>query len=229
MEQKHPQILEASAVIFDVDGTLVNTVDFHAEAWQRAFAKFGFQFEVEKIRSQIGKGGDQLMPVFLKPNEIDKHGKKIDAARQELVERVYFPQVVGFPKVRELFDFLIERGIKVGLGSSAKTDDLKVYKRAAGIEDLKMTETTSEDAERSKPHPDIFNAALDRLKIDPARVMVVGDTPYDVEAATKAGMATTGLLCGGFSEASLRDAGAVDIYQDPEGLLNALKAARGVN
>ena len=120
---------------------------------------------------------------------------------------------------------MIERGIQVALGSSAKTDDLKVYKKAAGIEGLDMIETTSEDAERSKPHPDIFNAALDRLKLDPAVIMVVGDTPYDVEAAKKAGMATTGLLCGGFSEESLRDAGAVDIYRDPEHLLLAVTRA----
>ena len=87
-----------------------------------------------------------------------------------------------------------------------------------------MIETTSEDAERSKPHPDIFNAALVHLKLEPSRVMVVGDTPYDVEAARKAGMATTGVLCGGFSEQSLREAGAVDVYQDPEQLLDVLKS-----
>ena len=225
MKQIRPPILDAVAVIFDVDGTLVNTVDFHAEAWQRAFAHFGFDFDFERIRSQIGKGGDQLMPVFLKPHVIERKGKEIDAFRQELIVREYFSRVVGFPKVRELFDFLAGRGIRVALGSSAKTDDLKVYKKAAGIEDLAMIETTSEDAEKSKPHPDIFNAALDRLKLMPARVMVVGDTPYDVEAAKKAGMATTALLCGGFSEHSLRDAGAVDVYRDPEHLLLALEAA----
>lgn len=225
MTNEKPPILDASAVIFDVDGTLVNTVDFHAEAWQRAFTHFGFDFEFDKIRSQIGKGGDQLMPVFLKPQVIEERGEEIDAFRQGLIEREYFPKVVGFPKVREVFDFLMSRGVKIALGSSAKTDDLKVYRKAAGIEGLDLIETTSDDAEHSKPHPDIFNAALNRLKLEPTRVVVIGDTPYDVEAAKKAGMAMTGLLCGGFSESSLREAGAVDVYRDPEHLLSVLKEA----
>ena len=225
MTQTRPPILDASAVIFDVDGTLVDTVDFHAEAWQRAFSAFGFDFDVIKIRAQIGKGGDELMPVFLDGDVLEKQGKTIEAFRQDLFEREYFHRVIGFPKVPELFRFLIDAGKTIALGSSAKTDDLKVYKKAAGIEGLTTVETTSDDAERSKPHPDIFLAALDRLKLSADTVVVVGDTPYDVEAAKKAGMRTTGLLCGGFSEELLRDAGAVDVYRDPEHLLHVLKAA----
>ena len=225
MTQTRPPILDASAVIFDVDGTLVDSVDFHAEAWQRTFSAFGFEFDLIKVRSQIGKGGDQLLPVFLDGDVLESQGKKIEAYRQELFEREYFHRVVGFPKVPELFRFLIDAGKTIALGSSAKTDDLKVYKKAAGIEGLTTVETTSDDAERSKPHPDIFLAALDRLKHSAETVLVVGDTPYDVEAARKAGMRTTGLLCGGFSEQSLRDAGAVDVYRDPGHLLDVLKAS----
>ena len=212
-------------MIFDVDGTLVDSVDFHAEAWQKAFSAFGFDFDLIKVRSQIGKGGDQLLPVFLQGDALERHGRRIEAYRQDLFEREYFHRVRGFPRVPELFRFLIAAGKTIALGSSAKTDDLDVYKRAAGIEGLTTVETTSDDAERSKPHPDIFIAALDRLKLPAKSVVVVGDTPYDVEAAKKAGMATTGLLCGGFSEDSLREAGAVDIYQDPAHLLAVLKAA----
>ena len=225
MTQNKPPILAATAVIFDVDGTLVNSVDFHAEAWQRAFSAFGFEFDLIRVRDQIGKGGDQLMPVFLDGDVLEQQGKKIEAFRQDLFEREYFHRVLGFPKVPELFRFLIKGGKTIALGSSAKTDDLKVYKKAAGIEGLTTVETTSDDAERSKPHPDIFLAALERLGLAAQDVIVVGDTPYDVEAAKKAGMSTTGLLCGGFSEASLREAGAVDVYRDPEHLLNELEAA----
>ena len=225
MTHSKPPILDASAVIFDVDGTLVDSVDFHAEAWQRAFSAFGFEFDLSEVRSQIGKGGDQLLPVFLHGDTLERQGKQIETYRQDLFEREYFHRVLGFPKVPELFRFLIDAGKTLALGSSAKTDDLDVYKKAAGIEGMTTVETTSDDAERSKPHPDIFIAALDRLKLPAKRVVVVGDTPYDVEAAKKAGMATTGLLCGGFSEESLREAGAVDIYRDPGHLLAVLEAA----
>ena len=225
MTRNRPPILDATAVIFDVDGTLVDSVDFHAEAWQRTFSAFGFEFDLIKVREQIGKGGDQLMPVFLDVDILEKQGKKIEAYRQDLFEREYFHRVLGFPKVPELFKFLIAAGKTIALGSSAKTDDLEIYKKAAGIEGLTTVETTSDDAERSKPHPDIFLAALDRLKLSAGNVVVVGDTPYDVEAAKKADMKTTGLLCGGFSEGSLRDAGAVDIYRDPGHLLEVLEAA----
>ena len=220
-----PPILQARAVIFDVDGTLVDSVDFHAEAWRRAFAAFGHEFAFNAIRSQIGKGGDQLLPVFLDGHVLKKQGEAIEARRRELFEREYFPRVQGFPRTAELFRFLIDAGKTLALGSSAKASDLEVYKTAAGINDLMMVETTSDDAERSKPHPDIFLAALERLKLPAKDVMVVGDTPYDVEAAEKAGMSATGLLCGGFSEASLREAGAVDVYRDPSHLLEVLEAS----
>ena len=225
MTNIRPPILDASAVIFDVDGTLVDSVDFHAEAWQRTFSAFDFKFDLAKVRSQIGKGGDQLLPVFLDADILEKQGKEIEAYRQDLFERDYFHRVVGFPNVPDLFRFLIDAGKTIALGSSAKTDDLKVYKKAAGIEGMTTVETTSDDAERSKPHPDIFIAALGRLRLPSKAVVVVGDTPYDVEAAKKAGMATTGLLCGGFSEESLREAGAVDVYRDPKHLLDVLEAA----
>ncbi len=116
MNHTRPALLDAAAVIFDVDGTLVDSVDFHAEAWQKAFAAFGFDFDVVKIRSQIGKGGDQLMPVFLDADILERQGRKIEAFRQDLFEREYFHRVVGFPHVPELFRFLIKAGKTIALG-----------------------------------------------------------------------------------------------------------------
>ena len=223
MTQAKSALLDADAVIFDVDGTLVDSVDAHAEAWQRAFAAFGFDIDRTEIRAQIGKGGDQLMPVFLDDDVLDRKGKDIEAFRKDLFDRDYMHRVRGFPHVPDVFRLLIDAGIAVALGSSAKGDDLDAYKKAAGIEGLTAVDTTSDDAERSKPHPDIFLAALNRLKMQAGRVIVVGDTPYDVDAAKKAGMRTVALLCGGFSEASLRDAGAIEIYRDPGHLLSALQ------
>jgi phosphoglycolate phosphatase-like HAD superfamily hydrolase len=216
-----PHVLDAAAIIFDIDGTLVDSVDFHAAAWQRAFAAFGHNFEYSRIRSQIGKGGDQLLPVFLSEAEQSSEGPSIEQYRGRLFEKEYMPQVRGFPKVPELFRLLVGRGRRIALGSSAKAKDLPAYKRVAGIEGIPLVEASSDDAERSKPHPDIFNAALSRLGLRADQVVVVGDTPYDIEAARKAGMTAIAVLCGGFSESLLRRSGASQIYRDPAHLLDA--------
>jgi len=208
------------AVIFDVDGTLIDSVDLHARAWQEALAHFGKHFDFERVRYQIGKGGDQLMPVFLSQKELDEFGDELEEYRGELFKREYLSKVKGFPAVRELFQKVKDEGLQIALASSAKEDELKAYKKIADIEDLVEEETSSDDAEKSKPHPDIFEAALARLgDMPPAEAVVVGDTPYDAEAAGKAGLQTIGLLSGGFPEEDLRAAGCVQIYRDPADLL----------
>jgi HAD superfamily hydrolase (TIGR01509 family) len=211
------------AVIFDVDGTLVDSVDFHAEAWQRAFAHFGRDIAFDAIRAQIGKGGDQLMPVFLSKDVVEQEGKAIESFRKDLFARDYMPRVKGFPQVRALFDRLLADGKRVALASSSKSDELQAYKKAAQIADLELTETTADDAEKSKPHPDIFHAALDRLGLPAKTCVVVGDSPYDAEAARKAQLRTTGVLSGGFSDFDLRGAGASQIFEDPADILDNYK------
>jgi HAD superfamily hydrolase (TIGR01509 family) len=208
------------AIIFDVDGTLVDSVDQHARAWQDAFHDFGHDLPLEDIRGQIGKGGDQLMPVFLSKAELDDKGEALEKHRGEVLKERYLPTIKAFPKVRELMQRLQADGKRIALASSAKEDELQKYKQAAGIEDLLDTETSSDDAESSKPNPDIFEAALKRLGgVRAEDVLVVGDTPYDAEAASKAGMRTVGLLCGGWPEEKLRQAGCVTVYRDPADLL----------
>jgi beta-phosphoglucomutase-like phosphatase (HAD superfamily) len=225
MSSDKPQILEAQGVIFDVDGTLVDSVDFHAQAWQRALVSFGFSFDLAAVRAQIGKGGDQLLPYFLDHDDRERFGHAIQERRAEIFERDYMHLVRGFEGVPDLFRLLVDSGKVIALGSSAKGKDLVVYKKAAGIEGIPMAEITSDDVRRSKPHPDIFLVALERLRLRAGQVMVVGDSPYDVLAAHKAGMTATALLCGGFSESSLVRAGAMEIYRDPKHLL---QAARGI-
>ena len=207
------------AVIFDVDGTLVDSVDFHAESWERAFARHGHDIAFAVLRSQIGKGGDQLMPEFLDEAELKKAGPKIEKERGEIFAADYLDRVKGFPGCGDLFRALRGRGLRVALASSSKSAELEVYKKAAGVDGLTDVETSSDDAERSKPHPDIFQAALDRLKLAPDRVVVVGDTPYDADAARKAGVRSVGVLCGGFTEADIRAGGAGQVYRDPADLL----------
>ncbi len=208
------------AVIFDVDGTLVDSVDLHARAWQEAFARFGRHFDFERVRYQIGKGGDQLMPVFLSEEELDEFGEELEEYRGELYKREHLPHVKAFPDVRALFRRVKDEGLQIALASSARAEELKTYKKLARIEDLVEEETSADDAEKSKPHPDIFVAALERLgDVRPSEAVVVGDTPYDAQAAGKAGVKTIGLLSGGFPEEDLRAAGCDPIYRDAADLL----------
>ncbi len=208
------------AVIFDVDGTLVDSVDQHARAWQDAFRDHGQEVAFDRIRSQIGKGGDQLLPMFLSPEDIEANGKALEKHRGDILKQRYLPTIEAFPGVRDLFQRFRDDGVRIVLASSAKLDELAVYKKIADIEDLVDIETSSEDAEKSKPHPDIFHVAMSRLDgVAAADVLVFGDTPYDVEAAGKAGLRTAGMLCGGFPEDGLRAAGCVAIFRDPADLL----------
>jgi HAD superfamily hydrolase (TIGR01509 family) len=208
------------AVVFDVDGTLIDSVDVHAQAWVDAFAEFGHEVRFGDVRRQIGKGGDQLMPVFLSKAEIDRFGEELEERRGALFKERYLHRIKPFPGVRELFQRVIADGKAIALASSAEEDELAEYKKIANIADLIDVETSSDDAEKSKPHPDIFRAALARLEIaQPAQALVIGDTPYDAEAAAKAGLRTVGLLCGGWSEDELKRAGCVGVFRDPADLL----------
>jgi len=208
------------AVIFDIDGTLVDSVDLHARAWQETFRRFGKEIPYERVRHQIGKGGDQLMPIFFSEEELDRFGEEMEKYRGELYKREYLSQVRAFPRVRELFLKIKGDGLRLALASSAKEDELGSYKKIADIEDLVEEETSADDADKSKPHPDIFEAALERLgDVEPAEAIVVGDTPYDAEAAGKLSLRTIGVLCGGFPEAELRAAGCVQLFTDPADLL----------
>ncbi len=209
------------AVIFDIDGTILDSVDLHAEAWEKAFLHFGFDVTFERVRQEIGKGGDQLLPVFLSKEQIEKIGKDLEEYRAKLFKENYLPRVKPFPGVRQLFQTVLDHGQKVALASSARGDELKHYEQIANIEDLVHVETSSADVEKSKPHPDIFEAALERLgpDIKSHDVIVVGDSPHDAEAAKKAGIETVGVLCGGFPEETLREAGCIALYDGPDDLL----------
>jgi HAD superfamily hydrolase (TIGR01509 family) len=207
------------SAIFDVDGTLVDSVDLHARAWQEALAHFGHRVAFEEVRAQIGKGGDQLMPTFLSKEEMRAQSAALEKYRGDLFKRNYLEKVRAFPQVRELFQRLLEDNWQVALASSAKTDEVKVYQEICGLTDLLQAKTSSDDAERSKPYPDIFQAAAARLKAVPTACIVVGDSPYDAMAATAAGMRSIGFLCGGFPRADLITAGFEKLYEGPANLL----------
>jgi HAD superfamily hydrolase (TIGR01509 family) len=208
------------AVIFDVDGTLVDSNLQHVEAWREAFAHYGKELSAEEVHAQIGKGGDQLMPVFLSRHEIERFGADLERLRLEIFTRDYLPNAEPFPKVRELFERLRGDGVRIALATSAKETEIEHHQKTLGIEDLVDVATSKDDAEHSKPCPDIFETALARLDgVEPSDAIVVGDTPYDAQAATRCGLRTIGLLSGGFDEQVLRDAGCVAIYRDIADLL----------
>ncbi len=170
------------AVVFDIDGTLLDSVDQHARAWVEAFAHFGIHAEEAEVRHQIGKGGDQLLPVFVDRDRLAREGKTIEAYRSDLFKRRYLDQVRPFPGVQELLSRLREDGLAVALASSGKASEVENYQRILGIEGLVDAVTSADDADRSKPHPDIFEAVLEKLPgLPKAAVIAVGDTPYDAE------------------------------------------------
>jgi HAD superfamily hydrolase (TIGR01549 family) len=208
------------AIIFDIDGTLIDSVDYHAEAWREVFRRHGIEVAYESVREQIGKGGDKLMAVFLSPGQIQREGKQIDEERGELFRREYLPRVKPFPALHQLFERLRRDGIKIALASSAKRDELEAYKQITGVGPYLETATSSDDAAGSKPDPGIFLAALNGLPgIQPSQALAVGDTPYDAEAAVRAGMSAIGVLCGGFAPEKLTAAGCLKLYRDPADLL----------
>lgn len=203
------------AFIFDIDGTLIDSVDYHAEAWVKAFKKFGKDVKFYEARRQIGKGGDQFLPEFLLKKEIKDFGKALEGERGKIFKKEFLPKIKAFSKVRELFEQLQSNGRQVVLASSAMADELKIYKKIAKIDDLIDDETSADDAEKSKPEPDIFQAALDKLgKINKKNVVVIGDTAYDAEAATKINLKTIGVLTGGWTKSELISAGCNEVYQD---------------
>lgn len=209
-----------NAVIFDIDGTLIDSVDLHAKSWVESFARFGVKARFEDVRGHIGEGADRLIPTFVPPEMPNVKRKEIEEFRAELFKREYLAKVRPFPRVRELFQCVRAEGCKVVLGSSCSADEIDKYKAIANITDMTDHDVTADDAGSSKPSPDIFLRALDRLTpIGPSQTCVVGDTKYDGEAARCAGIPFLGLLCGGSSKEDLQRSGAIAIYRDPADLL----------
>lgn len=214
-----------TAVLFDIDGTLVDSVDLHAQAWRAALARFGHELPYEVVRSQIGKGGDQLLPVFLSPGELRAYGEELDSWRDDLYRREYLPMARPFPRVRQLLQRVRHGGARVALASSCRREELAVYVGVLGIGDLVDAATTADDVDRSKPFPDVFFACLRRLGVPAHRAVAVGDSPHDAEAAADAGVRPVGLLCGGFDPDQLRASGVVALYSDPSDLLERFDAS----
>ena len=211
------------AVVLDVDGTLVDSNDAHARAWVEAFAEHGITVPFEKVRRAIGMGGDKLMPHVAGIDEDSEQGREIGQRRGEVFKRAYLPHLKPFPRVRELLERFRADDLRLTVASSAKDDELDALLQVAGVADLIHAQTSSDEADRSKPDPDIVHAAIARVKCPHDRIVMLGDTPYDVSAATRAGIAIVALECGGWTAAELRGARAV--YLAPADLLERYESS----
>ncbi|MBB5710687.1 HAD family hydrolase [Sphingomonas xinjiangensis] len=206
------------AVLFDLDGTLVDSNEYHVAAWETAFRDAGHAIPAERIREQIGKGGDNLVPALL-PDLDEDAVETLGKAEGDIFQGQYIERVRPFPGARDLIARVTQAGLKAVLASSAGDADIEHYTKLLDAEELIALSTGKDDVKHSKPHPDIFAAAVEKAGIAAADCLVIGDTPYDVEAAKQCGIGTIGLLSGGFSESDLRAAGAIAIYPDAAALL----------
>ena len=211
---------DVTTVLLDVDGTLVDSNDAHARAWVRAFAEEGVDAPFEAVRRLIGMGGDKLIPRVSPFTDDSKEGKRVVTRRQEIFASDFLPGLQPFRDAGRLVAELKRRGLTAVAASSAKAEELQPLLRIAGAEALLDGATSSSDVEESKPSPDIVEAALAKAHAKPANAVMVGDTPYNIAAATAAGVRCIAFRCGGWNDNDLR--GAVAIYDGPWDLLARL-------
>jgi HAD superfamily hydrolase (TIGR01509 family) len=206
------------AVLLDIDGTLIQSNDAHAEAWSFAFSVFGYDVSPQRVLRWIGMGGDKVLAqVDQKLSEDREPGKAIAELREEIFLRDYVGDLRPTNGARELLERIGAEKLLRVVATSAKAEELAGLLNAGGIVDQIDLATTSDDAERSKPDPDIVSTALAKASCKPDEALYLGDTPYDVAAAKSAGVAIVALTCGGWDADAL--AGAEEIYRDPAQLL----------
>ena len=223
--------MQKRAILFDIDGTLVDSNDAHVEAWHRAFAAEGYSFSRTEIHAQVGKGGDNLVPSLL-PNIPVEMQERLAEAEGEIYKREFMPKVEPFEGASRVLKRLAERGHTLVLASSASRAEVDHYVDLLDADGIITGTTSKDDVARSKPCPDIFAAALELTGAAAASAIVIGDTPYDVLAARRAGIDTIAVLSGGFALEELESCGPVAIYQSVRELEsdyeNSLLASGGV-
>lgn len=204
-------------VIFDIDGTLVDSNDAHAQSWVDTFAEAGYDVPFEVVRPLIGMGADKLLPKTIGSSHDGEEGKKLTKRRSEIFREKYLPKLRPLEGSRALVLRVRADGLKPIVATSAKDEELTGLLKAAEVEDLMEEKATASDAKRSKPDPDIVHAAIEESGISPKNLVMIGDTPYDIEAATRAKVRAIGFRSGGWTDEALE--GAVEIYDGPADLL----------
>jgi HAD superfamily hydrolase (TIGR01509 family) len=210
-------------VIFDVDGTLVDSNDAHAHAWVASLREAGHAVPFERVRPLIGMGGDKLLPSAAGVSADSAEGQQIGQRRGAIFRERFLPRLRPFAGAPELVRELKARGLRLGVASSAEEEDLRLLLEIAGAASLLDVRTSGDDAKSSKPDPDVVTAALRRLGCAADETVMIGDTPYDVAAARAAGVGCLAFRCGGWDDQGL--AGAIAVYEGPLDLLRRLDAS----
>jgi HAD superfamily hydrolase (TIGR01549 family) len=212
-----------AAAILDLDGTLVDTNYQHALCWYRAFRRFGITIPIWRLHRHVGMGGDKFVSAVAGDEAEERVGDDVRDAWEEEFDRV-IDEVAPLEGAHELLVALKERGHEIVLASSSIQKHFDHFTELIDAKDVADGWTTKDDVEASKPEPDLVHAALEKLKSE--RAVMVGDTPWDVEAARKAGVPTVCVMTGGFSDQELRDAGAEEVYESLGELTATLGDAR---
>jgi HAD superfamily hydrolase (TIGR01509 family) len=209
---------DLKGILLDIDGTLLDSNDAHAAAFTRAFAEHGIDIPFDHVRPLVGMGSDKLIPSLTGFEADTPEGKAIVERKKGIFEERYLPQLQPTPGARLLLERLLADGLTLIVATSAGGDEMKGLLRQAGADDLIHGATSSGDVDNSKPDPDVIGAAIKKSKLKPGELLMLGDTPYDVEAASKAGVATIALRCGGWWDDGALD-GAIALFDDPADLL----------
>ena len=205
------------AVLLDVDGTLLDSVDAHAAAWVEALREDGIEVAFETVRPLVGMGGDKLLPAVSGIASDSDRGRRISERRGDTFRSKYLPELRPFPMVRPLLQALRQRELRLIVATSASVKDLGGLLDRTDIRDLVDDCASGDTVERSKPDPDIIVAALQVGKVSADESLMIGDTPYDVEAGRRAGVRCIGLSCGAWDAPGLSQ--AIAVYDDPADLL----------
>ena len=205
-------------VLLDVDGTLIDSNDAHARAWVDSLRAHGYVVPFEQVRPLIGKGGDKLLPELTGLDPESGEAERIGATRSELFLGRELPSLRPTRGARSLLEHLLDVGFELVVATSAKDDEVRALLEQAGVSDLIQLASSADDAERSKPDPDIVQAALRLSGSQAAHSAMLGDTPYDVEAAARARVPAIALRCGGWWD-DAAFARATALYDDPADLL----------